>query len=491
MTSPHITKFTNGRLLRNAKLVTGDLWVDSTTGTIVSPQNAFYSQGAIPEQVIDLDGKILSPGFLDVQLNGAYGLDFSLPEVDFASRLLDTNRQLIQSGVTSYVPTVISQLPNVYSSNLPHLGPSKSRDASSGSESLGAHCEGPFISPCRNGIHTASVLTKAESFADLESVYGAEFLNNGTIRKITAAPELGAMTSLIPEITSRGIVYSVGHSDATLEQAQAALLAGATMVTHMFNAMRPFGHRDPGIFGLLGQSKPSLSARNSPSASPRVSRPSTPLRAAWQPTTPSSRRTSPSTSFSVSPSPSSSLSISTSSTSLPSHPTTYLPNGKPYFGLIADLIHLSPATLAIAHHAHPQGSILVTDAMPLAGLPDGTYSWTNGESIIKSGAVLTLEKNGRIAGSAVTLIECVNNFHDALSTETAEVGWGEVLESVTGRPAAMLGADVRRRKGGLGVGMDADLVVLDEKEVWDDEEGGCVRHQLSVVEVWKFGVRVA
>ena len=127
--------------------------------------------------------------------------------------------------------------------------------------------------------------------------------------------------------------------------------------------------------------------------------------------------------------------------------------------------------------------------MPLSGLPDGTYEWTNGERIIKTGPVLTLEKNGRIAGSAVQLIECVNNFHDALSNgEGDEVGWGEVLECVTSHPAAMLGKDVAARKGRLEVGMDADLVVLQEEEVFDEE--GEVRKSLKVEQVWKFGVQV-
>lgn len=482
MTAPRLTKFTNGRLLRNGHLVPGDLWVDSVTGTIVSPQTAFYSQQATPEQIVDLAGKILSPGFIDVQLNGGYGLDFSLPDPDFAHRLHDTNRQIIKSGVTSYVPTITSQLPNVYSSNLPYLGPSKSRDAQSGSESLGAHLEGPFLSTSRNGIHTPSVLTVAHSFADLEAVYGSTFLNNGTVRKITAAPEVGAMNSLIPEITSRGIIFSIGHSDANLEQARAAISAGATMVTHMFNAMRPFGHRDPGIFGLLGQT--TRSPKISPTASPRISRPSTP-RPSAQPTSSvnSSANSSPATSTrsSIIHAP---LSAKSSSSSLFESLVPALPSGKPYFGLIADLIHLSPAALSIAYHAHPQGSILVTDAMPLAGLPDGTYSWTNGESIIKQGAVLTLEKNGRIAGSAVQLIECINNFHTALG----DADWAEVLEGVTLRPARMLGEDVSARKGALEVGMDADLVILDE--VFQDTEDGEVA-KLEVDEVWKFGVRVA
>jgi len=449
-----ITKFTNGYLLQNGQLVQGDLWVSSGSGCIISPQSAFYSAHLTPDQIVDLEGRILAPGFLDVQLNGGHDFDFSVPDPEFATKLAETNRKLIQSGVTSYLPTVTSQKEEVYHAVLPHLGPSgQDRDPSQGSESLGAHVEGPFLSPVRNGIHNPSVLQSAESMSDLERCYGAS--NFQSIREITAAPERGNMISLIPEITSRGIIFSIGHSDATFEQAQAAIAAGATMVTHMFNAMRPFGHRDPGIFGLLGQTpppspiltpKPSrpASASSSPQGSPRSSKHSTPL---------------------------SSLSISTTISDLDSERA----HRQPFFGLIADSIHLSAQALKIAYAAHPAGAILVTDAMKLAGCPDGIYDWTNGARIVKKGSVLRLEDNGRIAGSAVTLIECVNNFKRFTGCGTAKA-----LECVTKTPATMLGEDVESRKGRLDDGMDADLVVLD----------GGLDGELTVNQVWKFGVRV-
>lgn len=141
----------------------------------------------------------------------------------------------------------------------------------------------------------------------------------------------------------------------------------------------------------------------------------------------------------------------------------------PFFGLISDGIHLSPPTLKIAYSAHPSGAILVTDAMPLTGLPDGLYSWTNGENIVKKGPLLTLEKNGRIAGSAISLLECVNNF-----IQWTGCGTADGLRAVTETPARMLR---ELHKGRLDVGCDADLCVLDQ-----DEDG-----QLTLRQVWKFG----
>lgn len=337
-----ITKFTNCRLIKGNSFVEEDLWVSSVTGKIVETQVAFYDDFVLPDQTINLHGRIVSPGLIDVQLNGAFGLNFStlVPDMSlYGKAVRDLNRRLVQTGVTSYVPTVTSQTSDLYRAALPYLGPSGFRRISEdGSESLGAHCEGPFLNPGKHGIHNVNVLRQAHSIKDLEDMYGAKNINPQIaqgplpVRMITAAPELGNMTQLIPELQSRGIVYSIGHSEATYEEASDAVAAGATMITHLFNAMRPLHHRNPGIFGVLGIAE-----------------------------------------------------------SLP----------RPYFGIISDGIHLHPNTIKIAYNAHPDGFILVTDAMHMVGLPDGRYKWTNGDGehhIIKNGFVLTLEGTDSIAG---------------------------------------------------------------------------------------------
>lgn len=222
---------------------------------------------------------------------------------------------------------------------LPFLGPSGHlQEAEDGAESLGAHCEGPFLSPTKNGVHNVDVLIEAQTFEDLEACYGKHNLTPRAegeqipIKYITAAPERGQMMKLIPELKKKGIIYSVGHSESTYEEASEAVGLGATMITHLFNAMRPLHHRNPGIFGVLGIAE-----------------------------------------------------------SLP----------RPYFGIIADGIHLHPTTIKIAFNAHPDGFILVTDAMHLVGLPDGAYPWTNGDTtcnIVKVGSKLLLENSDTIAG---------------------------------------------------------------------------------------------
>lgn len=206
------------------------------------------------------------------------------------------------------------------------------------------------------------------------------------------------------------MTVSIGHSEATYEEAKASLHAGARMITHLFNAMKPLHHRDPGIFGLLGTASSSVA--------------------------------------------------------------------KPYFGLIADGIHLHPTSVKIAWNAHPDGLILVSDAMSLAGMPDGTYAWTNGSRIVKQGVLLTLEENGTIAGSSIQLVDCVSNFWNWTGASLPQA-----LKAVTETPARMLG--LTGVKGTLDEDADADLVVLDVQEV----EGG--EKKLVVDQVWKFGVKVS
>lgn len=112
-----ITKFTNCRLVKGDELVEQDLWVSSETGKIVRSQEVFYGQHSVPDVTINLGGKIISPGLIDVQLNGAFGFNFSqIPEdvSSYGKSLRQVNRSLIQTGVTSYLPTLTSERKEVY-----------------------------------------------------------------------------------------------------------------------------------------------------------------------------------------------------------------------------------------------------------------------------------------------------------------------------------------------------------------------------------------
>ncbi len=414
-----ITRFTGGRLVKGDQLVEEDLWVSSVTGKILHSQQVFYEHHVVPDEVIDLNGKILCPGFIYVQLNGAFGFDFSTVSYDmtrYQEGLKRLNRHLVRTGVTSYLPTLPSQKPEVYHNALPYLGFSgKARSPLDGSESLGAHCEGPFISPTKNGIHSQKVIQEApDGFKDFEKCYGADNLPHlgsglrSPITMITAAPEVPGVAAAIPQITQRGIRFSIGHTEATFEEATDAIRHGATMITHLFNAMRPLHHRNPGIFGVLGKAEGK---------------------------------------------------------------------DRPYFGVISDGIHLHPTTVKIAWNAHPEGFILVTDAMKTAGLPDGVYDWTNEDRWVKKGFSLTREGTDTLAGSCATLIECASNFWT-----WSHASLPQVIGAVTTTPAKMLG--LSHVKGTLSPDADADLLVLDAHE---DRDGS---RKLAVEQVYKFGTLV-
>jgi N-acetylglucosamine-6-phosphate deacetylase len=115
--APRVTKLTNCRLVKGRQLIKQDLWIDAKSGKILQDQQAFYDHHITPNQVVDLGGRILAPGFIETQLNGAQGFDFSEPQATTAkydAGLKLVNRELVKTGVTSYLPTVTSQLDDVY-----------------------------------------------------------------------------------------------------------------------------------------------------------------------------------------------------------------------------------------------------------------------------------------------------------------------------------------------------------------------------------------
>jgi N-acetylglucosamine-6-phosphate deacetylase len=111
-----LIKFTNCKLTLNGKLVEKDLWIDSAKGVIVDPQKVFYDQLGMPDRIVNLGGKILAPGFIDIQINGAMGMDFSVPNADesYVKGVKIVNSALVKYGVTAYCPTLTSQTPELY-----------------------------------------------------------------------------------------------------------------------------------------------------------------------------------------------------------------------------------------------------------------------------------------------------------------------------------------------------------------------------------------
>ena len=179
------------------------------------------------------------PGFVDLQVNGFAGVDFLDADAEGYHR---AGEALLETGVTSYLPTFITAAEDRLLDALGSV-PGSGFTAPPGPRILGVHLEGPFLSPLRLGIHPV------EHRRDPDVLLLERLLAAGPVRLVTLAPELPGADELIELLLRREIAVSCGHTDATTEQAQAAFDSGVRTVTHIFNTMRPFAQRDPGVAG--------------------------------------------------------------------------------------------------------------------------------------------------------------------------------------------------------------------------------------------------
>lgn len=197
---------------------------------------------ALPDDVqrIDLQGLTLSPGFIDLQLNGCGGVLFNS---DITIDTLDTMHATnLHSGCTAFLPTLITcsdedmqqavavvrQYRTVYPQRVP-----------------GIHLEGPYLNPERKGIHDVDVIRRPTP--DMIDYLCA---NADAIAMVTLAPEV-CPEGTVEKLSSAGIVVALGHTNATCAQAKAAETAGALFATHLHNAMSPLGSREPGVVGAI------------------------------------------------------------------------------------------------------------------------------------------------------------------------------------------------------------------------------------------------
>ncbi|KJE93396.1 n-acetylglucosamine-6-phosphate deacetylase [Capsaspora owczarzaki ATCC 30864] len=246
--SDAVIQFYNCRLVRDQKLVHEDIYVQH--GKIILPQAWFFDVRKPSDIRIDCHGMILAPGFIDVQINGAYGVDFSsCTAQEIGPGLAKVAKGLTRHGVTAFCPTFITSEPKTYHELLP-LCTRQKGTATTGAEILGAHVEGPFISHQKYGAHPPEFIRSiGGGMADVLETYGSASMGN--ISMVTLAPELDGALDAIPALVERGIIVSLGHSSADIAKGEAAVAKGASMITHLFNAMVPFHHRDPGLVGLL------------------------------------------------------------------------------------------------------------------------------------------------------------------------------------------------------------------------------------------------
>jgi N-acetylglucosamine-6-phosphate deacetylase len=178
---------------------------------------------------------IAVPGFVDLHVNGFAGVDFAAAD---AAGYRTAGAAMLETGVTAFQPTFISAGEAELVASLAEVP-----DEPIGPRLLGVHLEGPFLSPGHAGVHPVEWL-RAPDLAMAERLLAA-----GPIRYVTLAPELAGALELIDLLHARGIVVSLGHSGATAAEADLAFDRGVGTVTHLFNAMVGFHHREPGIVG--------------------------------------------------------------------------------------------------------------------------------------------------------------------------------------------------------------------------------------------------
>ncbi|KAK2463119.1 hypothetical protein APHAL10511_004774 [Amanita phalloides] len=493
--------FTNCLLPQeDGSLAEKDLWVDACRGVILNSQRTFYLKKQRPDTIIDLGGNILSPGYIDLQLNGAYGFDFSVYDGNdetYRNNMKIVAERIVETGVTSLVATVITQDKPLYPKLLQLLRPFSTPTSAT---FLGWHAEGPFLNVAKRGAHAPPYLLSApEGIKSFEDVYGVDNLVDiedwnmscksqvRGVRIITAAPEIEGVMAAIPELAERGIVCAIGHSIATSQIATDAVRSGTRLITHLFNAMPQLHHRDPSIIGLLGAS-PYLCSTFTPTTSPtrangipniNVSKPGSASEAmdenATPPRSPNDQRAAamaPALSGVVTP-----LHVSSEKSHEFERHTSKVKTmdfERPFYDIIVDGIHCHPNSVRLAYTSFPDRCILITDAMKILdpSLQDGVYEWREGKRYVKEGDKLYLEGTTTLAGSVVTLDKCVRNF-----TKFTGCSISDAIKCATYNPAKCL--NIENKKGTLRPGADADLIVLDRhgnvlstwikgKKVWDE-----------------------
>jgi len=210
-----------------------------------------YGEGQPPARVRQqaddttaLPTGVLAPGLVDMQINGAFGVDFAAADDEdwrYVARMLPS------TGATAYVPTLITApLDELAAALRAYRGRETDlRETPGAARSMGMHLEGPFLAERRRGAHRADLLRDPRP-DDVEALVEA---GDGRLLYVTLAPERDGALDAVRLLTTQGVRVAVGHTDADQQTVHAAADAGATLLTHLYNAQRPLKHRDPGTVG--------------------------------------------------------------------------------------------------------------------------------------------------------------------------------------------------------------------------------------------------
>jgi N-acetylglucosamine-6-phosphate deacetylase len=360
-----------------ARIFDGDAWHDDAALLI----EFGYVVGIVPVAAIPgharhvrMQGGILVPGFVDLQVNGGGGVLFNnAPTLEAIRTICAAHARF---GTTALLPTLITDTAGI---NDRAIAAGLAAHAERVPGFLGLHLEGPHLSLSRKGTHDPALIRPMDASDLVRLTAAARALPNliCTVAAETVSP------AQIAALVGAGAVVSIGHSDATYTQANAAFDAGASMVTHLFNAMSQIGNREPGLVGAV-LDRPEVTA-----------------------------------------------------------------------GLIADGIHVHPASMDIALRAKrdPGRIFLVTDSMSQTGTDLASFE-LNGRTVTRADGALRLA-DGTLAGADLDMIDAVNFMIDRLGIDQAEA-----FRMASFYPARALGRE--ETHGHLQAGAEASFVHLSD-----------------------------
>ena len=217
------------------KIEKGSVLVENGKIKEINPSNVNDTE------VIDAEGLYLSPGFIDVHIHGAGGCDTMDGTVESINTIAKT---IVQHGTTSFTPTTMTVAAEDIRKSMEVIKKLK-EEGTEGANVLGAHLEGPFISPKAIGAQNPNFLL-APSVENYNKIVGDY---SDAVVSITMAPEVEGAKELIKYLSDNGVTVSMGHTKATYDEAIEGIKCGACHSTHLYNAMTPFTHREPGVVG--------------------------------------------------------------------------------------------------------------------------------------------------------------------------------------------------------------------------------------------------
>ncbi|WP_194091449.1 N-acetylglucosamine-6-phosphate deacetylase [Vibrio hibernica] len=320
-------------------------------------------------ETIDLNGDILSPGFIDLQLNGCGGV--MLNDQITADTMQIMHLANLKSGCTSFLPTLITSSDEEMKQA---IQAERNYQQQYQNQSLGLHLEGPYLNVLKKGIHRPDFIRKSDS-----NMIDIICDNSDVIAKVTLAPEQNSPEH-IRRLSDANIVVSIGHTNATYAEARQGFANGISFATHLFNAMTPMVGREPGVVGAIYDT-------------PEI-----------------------------------------------------------YAGIIADGFHVDYANIRIAHKVKGDKLILVTDATAPAGADMDHFIFVGKKVYYRDGKCV--DENGTLGGSALTMIEAVQN-----TVEHVGIALDEALRMATLYPARAIGVD--NKLGQIKPEMVANLTVFD------------------------------